>query len=91
MASTKAKVATGTVSLATLIAAWTAYQQVDEFIFFEAEAAEVQEIVYRQWYLDRLDIATLKRLHELEPSRQAALDAEIEFYRRKLLELDAGE
>ena len=79
-------------SIAALAAsAWGLWPAVDAAIFFESEATQTLAISMRQHYQTRMDIAEIRRDMAAEATDRAAWQAEMDYYRDRLRELDAGE
>ena len=69
---------------ATLWQLWPAF---DAVIFTQAEASDVAQVQRQLNYEDKAAIAELKLLHETEAKEIDKLEAELEYYNLKILEL----
>lgn len=90
--STATKTTYSLAGIAALIAAaWTIWPALDGLIFFEAEASDTQQLNRRQHYETRHDVAELQKALEPDEDESAKLQAEVDYYRDKIRELDEGE
>ena len=79
-------------SIAALaVSVWQLLPAIDAAVFFESEAQDTLAISMRQHYQTRHDIAEIRRDMAVEETDRLTWQAEMDYYRVRLRELDAGE
>ncbi len=84
-----------TVSLTALIAlavgGWQVWPAVDGIFFTELEAADFSEVARRRHYETQIDVLKLRQKHAITSEEIARIQDEIDYYRKRLNELNEGE
>ena len=79
-------------SIAALaVSVWQLLPAIDAAVFFESEAQDTLAISMRQHYQTRHDIAEIRRDMSVTQVDRETWQAEMDYYRVRLRELDAGE
>jgi len=72
------------------VSIWQLLPAIDAAVFFESEAQQTLAISLRQHYQTRHDIAEIRRDMSTDDNTRATWQAEMDYYRKRLRELDAG-
>ena len=77
--------------VAIAVGGWQVWPAVDGIFFTELEAADFSEVARRRHYETQIDVLKLRQKHAIDSAEMARIQDEIDYYRKRLNELNEGE